>query len=250
MSVNPDNFLYPSGTYGAVLGFSVISGELYAFMKRGVIKITLTGEDTEYSLKDCGVAPFKVVDKTFKSTGDETYFIGINGLNRFNGKRVQKLKSMLDGIKYDISGEAQVSDNLYLLPITVNGTRKIYCYDVINEKDCLIKNDSLIAGKNAVSPTTGSIGEITTVNSNRKWVSVSTDLNKVGKKTLYSLSLDSEKDVSVQVSGDGITRSFTLGKNHPEAHPLIRAEKFIFTFTTADENQKSVISNVVAKYRI
>ncbi|MDY6367928.1 MAG: hypothetical protein SPL13_05400 [Clostridia bacterium] len=251
INVDAKNFLYPSGGYGAVIGFAVISDELYAVMKRGIVKISVSGEDLDYVIKDCGVAPFKILPETFKSSGNEMYFFGVNGFNKFNGKRVKKVKSGLDKFPVVPCGEAQVSDNLYLLPVSVEGERKIYCFDVVNETDCFINGDYLLSGGKTVSPTTGDLGEITVCKGKRSWQSIPLDFEVSGKKTLYSLTVESDSQVKVRVSGDGVERTFFCGGNLPEARPLIYAEKFTFTvFSDATSPELSKIKSVNVKYRI
>lgn len=249
ISVNNLTSLYPAGRYGAVVDFAIIRGELYAVMKRGAVKIVLTGEDMGFSLIDCGLPPFKVVEGTCKSTGNEAYFFGVNGLNRFNGKRVEKPSSVLDELCAVPCGEAQVCDNLYLLPVMVNGERKIYCFDVISEKEEFLTGDVLLAGGSTVSPSSGKVGKISVSDGYRCWKSKEIDFKTADKKTVYSVSLRCKQAVEVTILGDGVKRTFICGGDRPEAHPAIRAEKFYFTFAVNGEAENSEISDFVVKYR-
>lgn len=237
ITVDPNAFLYPEGKFGSVVGFAIVSGELFAVCTRGAVKITVTGDDMEYALKDCGLPPFKCMAGSICSLGDEAYFFGADGLMKFNGNRAVKVRSLLNGRSFEPCGKAAAKDNLYLFPVNLNGKNEIYCMDVLEEKDCFIDGDSVTLGENGVTSSyiSGAIGEIAVCDCDRVYKSVKTDLGTSYPKTLCAALIDSDAPVSVEVESDGLKREFTLSPNKKE-YFAIRGIEFIFTLKTENSS--------------
>lgn len=251
INLNPRTFLYPEGRYGKVIKFVEISRELYAVCKRGAVKITLTGDEMGYSLSDCNLPPFKSIKESVVSTGNEAYFINLNSLYRFNGKRVEKVKSFLDKKTVEVVGEASVKDNYYLIPVNVGGQRKIYCHDVLSGKDSFIEGGGIImAGGSTASFTTNETGEIDISPSKRIWESVNTDLEFNGKKTLSFLRIKTDSDLAFSIDGDGIKRNFTVKAGEEYVPLFVAAEKFRFKITDETGNPANRISGLTVGFRI
>lgn len=251
ITVNPSTFLYPEGRYGAVIKFVEISGEFFAVCQRGAVKIALTGDDMEYSVEDCALPPFKSVPESIVSMGNEAYFININGLCRFNGRRVEKINSFFDKKIIEPCGEATAKDNYYLIPVNVGGQRKIYCMDCLSGKDAFIDGSGIIvAGENTASYITDKTGEIGVYNSERIWKSVKTDFGARGKKTVSCIYIESDYDVNVKIDGDGVVRNFTVKAGEGETPLSMSAEKFAFTLSDGVGNPLNVISGLSVKYRL
>ena len=251
INFEPRTFLYPEGRYGAVLKFVEISRELYAVCQRGAVKITLTGDDMGYALKDCDLPPFKCVKESVFSMGNEAYFINLDGLNKFDGKRVLKIPSFFDKKIIEVCGDATAKDNYYLLPVNLNGERKIYCYDVLSGKETFLKGDGiLVAGGKTASFITNGTGEIDFSPSRRVWRSVKTDFGTRELKTLSALCLENSSDVAVTVEGDGIVRTFTFKAGEKRVPITLRAEKFCFTLTDGIGDPTDEIAKLIAEYRL
>ena len=233
VTVSPNAFLYPEGKFGAVTGFAVVSSDLFAVCARGAVKITVTGDDMEYALKDCGLPPFKCVAGSVCALGNEAYFFGAEGLTRFNGSRAEKVKSLLDGKNFVPCGKAVAKENLYLFPVNLGGDNLIYCMDVLNGKDCFIDGEHLSVGDNGITAAyySGAIGEIDLCRCDRVWKSVKTDLDFSGEKTVFAAVIDGDVPVSVKLESDGLSREFTLSPNKKE-YLSLRGREFTVTLTT------------------
>lgn len=250
-NVKTQNFLLPEARFGTVEKFVSVSGSLYAICKRGAIRITLTGDPAEYELKDCGLPAFKCISESIAETGNEAYLLTREGLFKFNGKSLEKTPSFFDRKKIEPCGEASAKDNYYLLPVNVDGNRKIYCREVISGKESFIEGEGIvISGGKTASFITGDTGETDFTESKRVWKSVKTDFGYGGLKTLYEISFESDTAVAVSVNGDGIERTFTVKAGEGKVPLSVRAERFVITVTDFSGSVENRIRDLKVKYRI
>lgn len=248
ISVIPDNFLTIDGRLGSVDRLIIMSGELYAVCSRGIVKIEVSVDDLGFTLKEMSIPPFKTDSLTAVGIANAIYFMNINGLNAYTRNNVVKIESMLDELNYSVCGEAVSKDNLYLLPINLNGTKKIFCYDTLNKRQTFIGGENLLIGKDgvAIKTDTNDIGEITDGESLLSiFKSKKTNFDYSGYKVLSSISVKSKSVLTFTVYGDGEYRTFVLSDGEI-ANLNLTAKEFSYTVVS---NGNMEVEELKIRYR-
>lgn len=229
--VTTDSFIICPEKFGCLTGVALLNGGLYVFAEHGVMKVKSGAGNFDVSVSEvCMFSPI-VAEGTVCAISDKAYFTDGERLYVFSGFDIDVADSMLDGTDFTLNGAACVAEGRYLLPVRAFGEEYLYCLDTKDCSECFIPAKNLLVSRGgfAINTATGELSVIKAKTEKWRLVLSETNLGSRGKKTLHSVKIYADRDLTVVISGEGISKKYSVKSRMKTIYPNMYSEFFRIT---------------------
>ncbi len=251
IDVYPHGYIKLNKNLGDVEGLSVNGRNLIIVCKHGVTNLSVLDEEMDYRLTDYSLPYIDVEENSLITIGNKICFVSENKFCTLTGKTLKTHEISLEE-KFKQNGKASSFKSHYILPIKSMGdqTEYIYVRNLIDGKEWILSAKTALSKSDGCYVSdSGKICKLDFKENNYE------DMEYQSKKIFFEsqkgilseISLESDKDIKVEVCGDFGVMNF-LTQEGVNTLYINRETKF-FTVKFNCDGGKKRLKNLSAKVK-
>ncbi len=271
ISVDEAGFIDFPDERGALLKVISFLDYVYVFREYGITRLYASGNQEDFSVSNLHSKFGKIYGESVTDCGNYVYFLTDTGLYRFNGVDSVKIlgcyDSFLKGVNNEGASGIYYNDKFWLnLKMKIDGKEQnvILVYNLQNDtsyiiKDCKITSICLFDGENKELIAVYDSGKkVATVLENhgklfdkplkKVWQGIESDFSLPCIKNLYKISVETDEEIEILVTCDGVKRYCKINKTNNYIEPKLKGKNFSISIISYDNNPRIFKPIIYFKY--
>ncbi|MBO5851030.1 MAG: hypothetical protein J6R29_01710 [Clostridia bacterium] len=257
ISIDEAGFIDFPDERGALLKVISFLDYVYVFREYGITRLYASGNQEDFSVSNLHSKVGKIFGESVTDCGNHVYFLADTGLYRFNGVDSVKILSCYDNFIKGVDNKDAYGlyfNNKFWLNLKMKIDGKIQnvilVYNLQNDtsyiiKDCKITSLCLFDGQNKeliavydngkkVAKVLENYGKLFEIPLKKVWQGIESDFSLPCKKNLYKISLETNEELEILITCDGVKRYYKLNPHKNFIEPKIKGKNFSISIISYD----------------
>lgn len=208
---------------GKIKGIEQTGENLTLFCTHSIISLSINGDRTDYTAKRVETGYIDIKGGSVTCSGEKAYFITENKFTLYTGNSIKTLCRLPTNI--NITGQAKIIDNSYILPIQQENKEKLLCIDLESYGATTIEYTGLIGDRYIAD--NGTLYKIN-VEKTREY-RAETNLSTTAVKSLIEIIISKTKGNTLKITGDFGEKLYNIDKNYTFYRCYLISRVFTFS---------------------